>query len=131
MSGFSLPRPQRRSRGITILPLINVVFLILIFFLVATRFAQEDRELDVELPSATEAKPMIASPTSTEDGDNSCPSSTTPVTAPARSTASVGMTPGCSAVSPPRSGHPAAAHALAIDATIALSRSVSSAPTAM
>jgi biopolymer transport protein ExbD len=43
--------------------LIDVVFLLLIFFLVATRFAKEDRELDVVLPSASEAKPLIAKPT--------------------------------------------------------------------
>jgi biopolymer transport protein ExbD len=42
--------------------LIDVVFLLLIFFLVATRFAQEDRELDVVLPAASEARPLIASP---------------------------------------------------------------------
>lgn len=42
--------------------LIDVVFLLLIFFLVATRFAQEDRELDVVLPAASEARPLIAAP---------------------------------------------------------------------
>ena len=42
--------------------LIDVVFLLLIFFLVATRFAQEDRELDVVLPSASEARPLIVQP---------------------------------------------------------------------
>jgi biopolymer transport protein ExbD len=41
-------------------PLIDVVFQLLIFFLVATRFAQEDRELDVTLPHASEAQPLIA-----------------------------------------------------------------------
>jgi biopolymer transport protein ExbD len=41
-------------------PLIDVVFQLLIFFLVATRFAQEDRELDVTLPSASAAQPLIA-----------------------------------------------------------------------
>jgi biopolymer transport protein ExbD len=43
-------------------PLIDVVFQLLIFFLVATRFAQEDRELDVTLPSASAAQPLIAEP---------------------------------------------------------------------
>jgi biopolymer transport protein ExbD len=52
----------RALQTLSLTPLIDVVFLLLIFFLVATRFAQEDRELDVELPSATEAKPMIAQP---------------------------------------------------------------------
>ena len=43
-------------------PLIDVVFQLLLFFLVATRFAAEDRELDVMLPAASEAKPLIAQP---------------------------------------------------------------------
>lgn len=43
---------------LSLTPLIDVVFLLLIFFLVATRFAQEDRELDVMLPSASEARPL-------------------------------------------------------------------------
>ncbi len=43
-------------------PLIDVVFLLLIFFLVATRFAQEDRELPVQLPSASNAMPMTMEP---------------------------------------------------------------------
>jgi biopolymer transport protein ExbD len=47
---------------LSLTPLIDVVFLLLIFFLVATRFAQEDRELDVVLPSASEAKPLTVQP---------------------------------------------------------------------
>ena len=47
---------------LSLTPLIDVVFLLLIFFLVATRFAQEDRELDVVLPAASEAKPMTVQP---------------------------------------------------------------------
>lgn len=43
--------------------LIDVVFLLLIFFLVATRFAEEERELDVVLPKASESKPLIVKPT--------------------------------------------------------------------
>ncbi len=43
-------------------PIIDIVFQLLIFFLVATRFAQEDRELEVTLPSASEAQPLIAEP---------------------------------------------------------------------
>jgi biopolymer transport protein ExbD len=41
-------------------PMIDVVFLLLIFFLVATHFADEDRELDVTLASASEARPLTA-----------------------------------------------------------------------
>jgi biopolymer transport protein ExbD len=38
------------------------VFLLLVFFLVATKFAEQDRELDVQLPSASEAQPLVAKP---------------------------------------------------------------------
>jgi len=43
-------------------PLIDVVFQLLLFFLVVTRFASEDRELDVMLPVASEARPLIVQP---------------------------------------------------------------------
>ncbi len=49
-------------QSLSLTPLIDVVFLLLIFFLVATRFAEEDRELDVLLPTASEAKPMTVKP---------------------------------------------------------------------
>ena len=39
-------------------PVIDVVFLLLIFFLVATQFNQEERELDVELPEVVQAQPV-------------------------------------------------------------------------
>lgn len=48
--------------ALSLTPLIDIVFLLLIFFLVATRFAEEDREMDVELPTASEAKPLIVQP---------------------------------------------------------------------
>jgi biopolymer transport protein ExbD len=43
--------------------LMDVVFLLLIFFLVATKFAEEDEaSLDVQLPSASEARPLTMRP---------------------------------------------------------------------
>jgi len=48
--------------SLSITPMIDIVFLLLIFFLVATRFAEEDRELEVVLPSASEAQPLIVAP---------------------------------------------------------------------
>jgi biopolymer transport protein ExbD len=48
--------------ALNLTPLIDVVFLLLIFFLVATRFAEEDRELEVMLPTASEAKPLVVKP---------------------------------------------------------------------
>ena len=59
--------PVRIEKGrvldaLNLTPLIDVVFLLLIFFLVASRLSQEDRELDVPLPSAANAMPMTAEP---------------------------------------------------------------------
>lgn len=42
MTAFSMPRPERRSRGITILPLINVVFLLLMFIVLSGVIASPD-----------------------------------------------------------------------------------------
>jgi biopolymer transport protein ExbD len=48
--------------SLSITPLIDVVFLLLIFFLVSSRFAEEERELDLNLPSITEALPATLQP---------------------------------------------------------------------
>lgn len=55
-------RRGKALESMNMTPLIDVVFLLLIFFLVATRFAQEDRELPVQLPSASNAMPMTMEP---------------------------------------------------------------------
>ncbi|AMV34528.1 biopolymer transport protein ExbD [Pirellula sp. SH-Sr6A] len=55
-------RKGKALESLNLTPLIDVVFLLLIFFLVATRFAQEDRELAVQLPSAANALPMTLEP---------------------------------------------------------------------
>jgi biopolymer transport protein ExbD len=41
-----------KDRGINLMPLVDVVFLLLIFFLAATTFATEEVELDLRLPEA-------------------------------------------------------------------------------
>lgn len=43
-------------------PIIDVVFLLLIFFLVATKLEEEERQLQVFLPEASEAKPLVDQP---------------------------------------------------------------------
>jgi biopolymer transport protein ExbD len=48
--------------NLSLTPLIDIVFLLLIFFLVATKFAEEERELDLMLPDASEAKPLTSEP---------------------------------------------------------------------
>lgn len=50
------------ASSLSITPLIDVVFLLLIFFLVATRFEQNDRELAVELPDAEQSGPLTEEP---------------------------------------------------------------------
>lgn len=48
------------SGQIDFTPMIDMVFNLLIFFMVITNFAPEDRELDVTLASASEARPLTA-----------------------------------------------------------------------
>lgn len=48
--------------SLNLTPLIDCVFLLLIFFLVASKFAEEERELDVMLPEASEAQPLTSKP---------------------------------------------------------------------
>lgn len=48
--------------SLSMTPLIDIVFLLLIFFLVTTRFSEEDHELEVMLPTASEAKPLVVKP---------------------------------------------------------------------
>ena len=47
---------------INLTPLIDVIFLLLIFFLVAARLDQAERQMDVPLPSAASALPMVSEP---------------------------------------------------------------------
>jgi biopolymer transport protein ExbD len=47
--------------GLDLTPVIDVVFLLLIFFLVATRFDEEERELNVALPEVVQAQPIAIS----------------------------------------------------------------------
>ena len=48
--------------AINLMPLIDMVFLLLIFFLVATSFAQEERDQRVKLPITSSPKPLSAPP---------------------------------------------------------------------
>jgi biopolymer transport protein ExbD len=43
-------------------PLIDMVFLLLIFFLVATTIAQEEREMQLQLPDTSAVQPLSAPP---------------------------------------------------------------------
>ncbi len=56
-------KPKKHAVGsLSVTPLIDVVFLLLIFFLVATRFSEEEREIDIELPTASQSLPLTQEP---------------------------------------------------------------------
>lgn len=57
-----LIRPQQTDAGasIDLTPIIDMVFLLLIFFLVATTFQQTEREMKIALPTASAAQPISA-----------------------------------------------------------------------
>ncbi len=50
------------EEGVNLMPLIDMVFLLLIFFLVATTLAQEEREITVQLPGTSSHVPLSAPP---------------------------------------------------------------------
>ena len=52
------PQPANSQLSIEMAPMIDMVFLLLIFFLVATTFHQEEREMQIALPVAKSAGPI-------------------------------------------------------------------------
>ncbi len=58
-----LIRPEKPATGVAIeiTPLVDMVFLLLIFFLVATTFHQTEREMKIALPAASSAGPISMS----------------------------------------------------------------------
>lgn len=52
----------RLGTGLEMTPMIDIVFLLMIFFLVASKLDEDDRSLDVVLPQASAAKPLTARP---------------------------------------------------------------------
>ena len=55
---MKLPLDTADSEGPNLTPVIDVVFLLLIFFLVATQYNQEEREVDITLPEVAQAQPL-------------------------------------------------------------------------
>jgi biopolymer transport protein ExbD len=54
---------QSKALGLfNMTPMFDMMFLLIIFFLVTSQFAQEEKELDVQLPEGTEAMPLTARP---------------------------------------------------------------------
>lgn len=59
---MKLPADSAESEGPNLTPVIDVVFLLLIFFLVATEYHDAERELDVTLPEVAQAQPLAMTP---------------------------------------------------------------------
>jgi biopolymer transport protein ExbD len=62
---MKLPPAEAEGEVINMTPVIDVVFLLLIFFLVATHFGEQarmERELPVVLPEVAQAQPLAGSP---------------------------------------------------------------------
>ena len=53
----SLDEPQ-----LNLTPMIDIVFLLIIFFMVGTRFSEIEQQYDVELPTADPIEPMTSRP---------------------------------------------------------------------
>jgi len=49
---------EPEADGLNLTPIIDVVFLLLSFFLVATQLAKDELELKINLPEVTQAEPM-------------------------------------------------------------------------
>ena len=50
----------RLAGGLDLTPMIDVVFLLMIFFLVASKLEEADRYIDVVLPKASAARPLTS-----------------------------------------------------------------------
>ena len=59
---MKLPADSPESEGPNLTPVIDVVFLLLIFFLVATEYHDAERELDITLPEVAQAQPLAMTP---------------------------------------------------------------------
>ena len=53
----SLEEPQ-----LNLTPMIDIVFLLIIFFMVGTRFSEIEQQYDIELPTAAAVQPMTSRP---------------------------------------------------------------------
>lgn len=53
---------SEQEEALNLTPLIDMVFLLLIFFLVATTFRQEEREISIQLPGLSSSQPLSSLP---------------------------------------------------------------------
>lgn len=57
-----VPTTEDEAEGMNLTPMIDVLFLLLIFFIVATQFAEDEKELETQLAEVAEAQPLASPP---------------------------------------------------------------------
>jgi biopolymer transport protein ExbD len=57
-----LPPPQRRPFGINMTPMIDVVFLLIIFFLLSSHLVRQETQLELALPTAQSGEETVEPP---------------------------------------------------------------------
>ena len=48
--------------AINLTPMIDIVFLLIIFFMVGARFTEQERQYDIQLPTSTDVQPLSGQP---------------------------------------------------------------------
>ena len=57
-----LVQQTEENTSINLTPMIDILFLLIIFFVVGTKFTDNERPFDVELPTVSEAPPLTSPP---------------------------------------------------------------------
>lgn len=57
-----LPTNESELESLNVIPLIDIFLVLLIFFLVATRMGEEEREISVRLAEVAKAQPLSMPP---------------------------------------------------------------------
>ena len=53
---------QIEEPGLNLTPMIDIVLLLVIFFMVGTEFTRDERQYEIELPSVSDAQPLTSLP---------------------------------------------------------------------
>ncbi|MBO49378.1 MAG: biopolymer transporter ExbD [Planctomycetaceae bacterium] len=53
---------RTEEAAINLTPMIDIVFLLVIFFMVGARFTEQERQYDIQLPSSAEVQPLTGTP---------------------------------------------------------------------
>ena len=57
-----LKTQEMEEPGLNLTPMIDIVMLLVIFFMVGTQFADQESQYEIELPTVSEAQPLTALP---------------------------------------------------------------------